>query len=84
MEKSAQKLKLSISINDQGYLEKFNTLEGYKIYEAIFAPIENYISKQSEIIVIPNKFLKSIPLHLLPTTKTEKCMDCSNVEWLMN
>ena len=84
LEKSAQKLKLSISINDQGYLEKFNTLEGYKIYEAIFAPIENYISKQSEIIVIPNKFLKSIPLHLLPTTKTEKCMDCSNVEWLMN
>ena len=26
LEKSAQKLKLSISINDQGYLEKFNTL----------------------------------------------------------
>ena len=84
LENSAKTLRQSIGINDQGSLNKFDTFEGYKLYEKLFLPIENYIKQQSEIIIIPNKFLKNIPLHLLPTNKTEKCMDCSNVDWLMN
>ena len=84
LEKSAEAVRASIEINKFGSLSKFNTLEGYKLYKNLFAPIESYISQQSEIIIIPNKFLKNIPLHLLPTNKTEECIDCSNVDWLMN
>ena len=84
LEKSAEAVRASIEVNKFGSLSKFNTLEGYKLYKKLFAPIESYISQQSEIIIIPNKFLKNIPLHLLPTNKTEECIDCSNVDWLMN
>ena len=84
LENSAGAVRASIEINKFGSLSKFNTLEGYKLYKKLFAPVESYISQQSEIIIIPNKFLKNIPLHLLPTNKTEECIDCSNVDWLMN
>ena len=84
LEKSAEAVRASIEVNKFGSLSKFNTLEGYKLYKKLFAPIESYISQQSEIIIIPNKFLKNIPLHLLPTNKTEECIVCSNVDWLMN
>ena len=25
---------------------------------------------------------KNVPLHLFPTNKADKCLDCSNVNWL--
>ena len=84
LENSAEALRKSININDDGGLNKFDTLEGFKLYEKIFLPIQSYLNSETEIIIIPNKFLKNVPLHLFPTNKVDKCLDCSNVNWLMD
>ncbi len=84
LENSAEALRKSININDDGGLNKFDTLEGFKLYEKIFLPIQSYLNSETEIIIIPNKFLKNVPLHLFPTNKADKCLDCSNVNWLMD
>ncbi|MDC2969973.1 CHAT domain-containing protein [Candidatus Pelagibacter sp.] len=84
LENSADALRKSININEDGGLNKFDTLEGFKLYEKLFLPIQSYLNSETEIIVIPNKFLKNVPLHLFPTNKADKCLDCSNVNWLMD
>jgi len=84
LETKAQLIKSSISINSSGELEKFDVNNAYEIYNEIFVPIENFINGISEVVVIPNKFLKNIPLHLLPITNAKNCMDCSKINWLMN
>jgi len=84
IKKSAEIVKTSLNLNEFGRLNKFNADHAYKIYSQIFAPIENYLGKTSEIIVVPNKFLKNIPLHLLPIDKSINCMQCSKINWLFN
>ena len=84
LENSAETLRKSININEDGGLNKFDTIEGFKLYKKLFLPIQSYLNSQTEIIIIPNKFLKNVPLHLFPTNKADKCLDCSNVNWLMD
>ena len=84
LENSAEALRKSININEDGGLNKFDTLAGFKLYEKLFLPIQSYLNSETEIIIIPNKFLKNVPLHLFPTNKADKCLDCSNINWLMD
>ena len=84
LELRADKVRQSIKINNRGGIDKFDTINGYEIYKNLFSPVEKFINLNSEIIIIPNKFLKNIPLQLLPTHEAEKCIDCSNINWLMN
>ena len=84
LEGKAQLIKTTLGVNNSGKLDKFDTNSAYAIYNEIFAPIENFLGNASEIVIVPNKFLKNIPLHLLPMTRSKNCMECSKVDWLMN
>ena len=51
LENSAETLRKSININEDGGLNKFDTLEGFKLYEKLFLPIQSYLNSETEIIV---------------------------------
>ena len=82
LEKLAQNIKQSLTIDENGKLNKYNVKSSFELYSKIFKPIEKFLNNKSNIILAPNSFLNFIPMHILPTSEKNNCFDCSGISWL--
>ena len=82
LERLAQNIKQSLTIDENGNLNKYNVKSSFELYSKIFKPIEKFLNNKSNIILAPNSFLNFIPMHILPTSEKNNCLDCSRISWL--
>jgi CHAT domain-containing protein len=74
-------IRNTLQISKTGALIPFDVKSAFKFNEIVFLNIEKYLQNIDFIYVIPSGPLNEIPLHVLPTTNSENCKNCSLIKW---
>ena len=69
------------SLNISSNLKPFAVKASYELNKDIFLFLINKINKNTKVIIVPDSYLNSIPLHLLSTEAKTDCTDCSKIKF---
>ena len=73
--------KIRDSLNIASNLKPFPVNASYKLNNDIFSFLDKKIPENAKVIVVPDSYLNSVPLHLLSLEDKSDCKNCSDVKF---